>query len=385
MAHPVTKRIYKLPEFEFLANSKNFISQNVQFDPNAIVGSIEGISIHPQLFDSLLTIASGSKVGVGSETVFDQGIRSSSEIQLDPEKDVYPQFIQMILPTIQQMSISLIHPRRVELQPYKLVLYQEGDHFEEHMDSEKDEEMIGTLVIEYPGDAIGGNLEFEDFVVEHPPAETLGLTLFYNDLKHSVSKVESGRRIALTFNVLSTSTVIPEVINHYLPTFREGIRQLELKGIKKVGFITTRIYFSQNHLKGIDLLGHDLFLQVSNNVYVRSVAQSAEGIYFSVINRICQYFGDMDVLYSDYTDDQDEIQTEPIEIISTVGYDQIALNLDRENRFVAIDSRFRMGDIVLLKTDGILRLAYRGKEDLYLGNEGFQGEILTNLGAFAQI
>jgi len=67
------------------------------------------------------------------------------------------------------------------------------------------------------------------------------------------------------------------------------------------------------------------------------------------------------------------------------GYDEISINLDRENRFPAIDPKFRMGDIILLDTNGVLRLAYSGKENIYLGNEGFQGEILINLGVFADI
>jgi 2OG-Fe(II) oxygenase superfamily len=74
-----------------------------------------------------------------------------------------------------------------------------------HQDSEKDDTMIGTLVISLPSSHTGGEL-----VVEHngkvvacqaPPTE-VSVAAFYADCRHEVKPVKTGYRVTLTCNLL---------------------------------------------------------------------------------------------------------------------------------------------------------------------------------------
>lgn len=49
----------------------------------------------------------------------------------------------------------------VEAHPYKLLLYEEGGHFQKHKDSEKESGMFGTLLIQLPAAYEGGELLIE--------------------------------------------------------------------------------------------------------------------------------------------------------------------------------------------------------------------------------
>jgi hypothetical protein len=379
-----TGRIYRFPEFDFLRKCKDFTTRNVPFNPQSVVGQIDSTLIHPMMFDQLLSIAEPSAVGVGSETVHDREVRESSEIELEPN-EIYPQFVEMILPVVQEMVAELDHPTRVELQPYKVVLYREGDHFKSHIDNEHSPHMIATLVVEFPSDAVEGKLGFDSVEadIDHPPPESLGLTLFFNDVKHSVSKVEKGRRMALTFNVIATLDVLPQVMTLHLSSFQTGIAKLQARNVTRIGFVTTRVYLS-SELKGVDLLGQLLFKTVARDVFVEEVAQDGRELYFADLAEIGFQFTSGGILYRDVREDDDQ-ETEGVYLPRFSKYEEIRIATDPSNKYRVIDPKYRMGNIILLDTCGILRIAYKSGDDIYLGNEGFSGQISTNLGVFADL
>jgi len=88
---------------------------------------------------------------------------------------------------------------------HSLLVYEPGQFFRAHQDSEKDDSMIGTLVVTLPSDHAGGEL-----VVRHLDEKNtcrgstaeLSLVAFYADCRHEVAKIRSGYRIALTYNLL---------------------------------------------------------------------------------------------------------------------------------------------------------------------------------------
>ena len=87
---------------------------------------------------------------------------------------------------------------------------QSGQFFAPHQDSEKDDGMIGSLVVMLPSDSTGGTLviEHHDETVSFRGAPNkLVLVAFYSDCRHEVRPVTSGYRAALTFNLsLETAT-----------------------------------------------------------------------------------------------------------------------------------------------------------------------------------
>ncbi len=74
-----------------------------------------------------------------------------------------------------------------------------------HQDSEKDDSMIGTLVVTLPSGYTGGELMVghnEEWKAYRGSKTALSLVAFYADCRHEVLRVESGYRITLTYNLL---------------------------------------------------------------------------------------------------------------------------------------------------------------------------------------
>ena len=85
-----------------------------------------------------------------------------------------------------------------------MLVYEPGQFFSAHQDSEKDDRMVGSLVVLLPSRSTGG-----DLVVSHRgqtetyrgSATALTFIAFYSDTRHEVLPVETGYRVALTYNL----------------------------------------------------------------------------------------------------------------------------------------------------------------------------------------
>ncbi|KAJ3088460.1 hypothetical protein HK102_008693 [Quaeritorhiza haematococci] len=100
----------------------------------------------------------------------------------------------------------------IELHLYKLLIYEPGGHFSRHRDTEKDDRMFATLVIQLPSVHQGGHL-----VVYHqgPQAEQETIHDFggaaahyephyavhYADAEHAVTPITEGYRLALVYSI----------------------------------------------------------------------------------------------------------------------------------------------------------------------------------------
>jgi Rps23 Pro-64 3,4-dihydroxylase Tpa1-like proline 4-hydroxylase len=90
---------------------------------------------------------------------------------------------------------------------HSMLVYEPGQFFLAHQDSEKNDTMIGTLAVTLPSAHTGGEL-----VIKHAGQATvcrgsksaLSLVAFYADCRHEVLPVKSGYRITLTYNLLLT-------------------------------------------------------------------------------------------------------------------------------------------------------------------------------------
>src|SRR5258708_6541185 len=81
-----------------------------------------------------------------------------------------------------------------------------GQIFLPHEDSEKDDAMIGTLVVTLPSSHTGGELIVEhggESVAYRSSRDSLSFVAFYADCRHEVKPVKSGYRVTLTFNLLA--------------------------------------------------------------------------------------------------------------------------------------------------------------------------------------
>lgn len=455
-AYPTTKKIYSFPEFDFLTRS--WTNHLIDFNPEFIVGVVNTaqiplpeppapkkklrqpiripsfipvseqglpilpsitpefeeiptpvleplppqIGVNPAYIQDLLKAARRSMVGLGHETIHDEDVRASSEIPSE-YITLYPQFMDYIRSVVSQMALQLGNSTTVEPRFYKLVLYQEGDHFEDHIDNEHVENMIMTLSVEFPiPDGLGGDLVIEKDVVPHPNSQQLGLTLFYHDTHHKVTKVQKGNRMSLIFDVVQNpDQLIPQVIQQYLPSFQLGIQKLRLKGVKRIGTSANHMYIfpeeilpsdmTYKTLKGMDRIFWELLRTVTQNIFIEDIATDGARFYFGALIPIMKLEGGFSTVYN-YREEEDEnqetVDETEIRIKQNEGftsYDEIKFDMDTTGEYRAVHPKYRMGNVVLLRSKGNLRLTYHGDQELHTGNEGFYGEIWSNLGIFAEI
>src|SRR6266702_1464222 len=84
---------------------------------------------------------------------------------------------------------------------HAMLVYGKGQFFLPHQDSEKDDAMVGTLLVSLPSAHTGGELVVEhggESVTYRTSKEELSFVAFYADCRHEVKPVKSGYRVTLT-------------------------------------------------------------------------------------------------------------------------------------------------------------------------------------------
>ncbi|MGJ8637790.1 MAG: 2OG-Fe(II) oxygenase [Opitutaceae bacterium] len=157
----------------------------------------------------LIELAEGAPYGQGTETVFDESVRKSWQLdasQLNIESDVWPKFMKKLL---KRITKDLGVEGLVNAELYKLLLYGEGGHFKAHRDTEKLDAMFGTLIIKLPSRHEGGTLHIrhggEAVTVNFSdPQYTYDFqyAALFADCEHEVTPVTSGYRCCLVYNLV---------------------------------------------------------------------------------------------------------------------------------------------------------------------------------------
>jgi hypothetical protein len=158
----------------------------------------------------LCAVARPAPFGKRDRTLHDRRVRDSWEIgaeQIEIDADAWQAALGPQL-TLLQERLGLPEDGTLEASFDKLLIYGPGQFFATHQDSERADDMVGSLVVELPSRHEGGGL-----AVEHQkekkvfpegkrrPGE-LSLVAFYADCHHEVTPVRSGYRITLTYHLL---------------------------------------------------------------------------------------------------------------------------------------------------------------------------------------
>lgn len=159
---------------------------------------------------ALIQVAHKAPFGKGSETIVDDRVRSGWEIDADKitfKDSRWSRFIQKI---ISHLKPDLgLEEYTISAHLYKMLIYEKGDFFLPHQDSEKEKGMFGTLVIGLPSKYTGGELvvrfgkveETADFAADAGDYK-INYTAFYADCEHEVKPLTSGYRVCLTYNLV---------------------------------------------------------------------------------------------------------------------------------------------------------------------------------------
>jgi hypothetical protein len=156
--------------------------------------------------DKLRAVAKPARYGLREKTLLDPRVRDTWEIgkrQIKLDEPHWQRTLDRKLPRIaRDLGVPEGATLRAEL--HNLLVYEPGQFFAPHQDSEKADRMIGSLVVLLPSDAKGGALVIEhhdERVSYRGSPSQLVLVAFYADCRHEVRPVTSGYRAALTFNL----------------------------------------------------------------------------------------------------------------------------------------------------------------------------------------
>ncbi|GAM24046.1 hypothetical protein SAMD00019534_072210 [Acytostelium subglobosum LB1] len=164
----------------------------------------------PQVqIQSMIERATRAPFGRGTETITDLNVRRVWQIQntdINITGKPFQTFFTSITNSIKE-SMGLTNDT-VTAELYKLLVYDKGSFFLPHRDSEKADNMFGTLVLSLPCPHRGGDLVINhsgrDEVVslENDSMSTIKWTAFFADCRHEVKPVTEGNRVCLVYNLL---------------------------------------------------------------------------------------------------------------------------------------------------------------------------------------
>jgi len=161
--------------------------------------------VTPARARKLLGLGQPARFGRGEQTLTDPDVRDTWEI---PKHLVRAEWndatLKVILATVKE-ELGLPNAAELTADLHSLLVYETNQHFLAHQDSEKDDSMVGTLVVTLPSSYAGGELMVghnEEWKAYRGSKTALSLVAFYADCRHEVLKVTSGYRITLTYNLL---------------------------------------------------------------------------------------------------------------------------------------------------------------------------------------
>ena len=160
------------------------------------VGPIE-LHVSQAQARQLRLLGRAARYGRGAQTLLDRRVRDTLEIPKSRVRIDKRRWNQTLLPVLQRLGRDLGLPSgwALKAELHAMLVYGPGQFFVEHQDSEKDDDMVGTLVVGLPSVFRGGAL-----VVRHRgetatfrgSKHALSFVAFYGDCRHEVRPVTSG-------------------------------------------------------------------------------------------------------------------------------------------------------------------------------------------------
>lgn len=159
---------------------------------------------------TLIQVAHKAPFGKGSETIVNNNVRSVWEIDADKLTFTGSHWAAFLDKVVRNIKPDLgLEDYTISAHLYKMLIYETGDFFLPHKDSEKEKGMFGTLVIGLPSKHTGGELvvsfegveEIADFSQQSGDYK-IDCAAFYADCDHEVRPLTSGYRICLVYNLI---------------------------------------------------------------------------------------------------------------------------------------------------------------------------------------
>jgi hypothetical protein len=244
---------------------------------------------------SLLKLAKKAPHGRGEKTLLDKNVRDAWEIDGRQLKICTEDWNSLmngndsnLLDTIKTKLAPDTQNIRAEL--YKLLIYEKGNHFIKHQDTQRNKHHFASLVIFLPSVYTGGDLVIShqnykersfNFSLTNKDEENKPLqcnyVAFYTDCHHEIKPLKSGLRVTLTYNLFFKGSKVPRpLVMSAQQMITEGVHAaFEEISDKSLGIFLNHQYSIQtahpNLLKGKDSELFKLFSGLTKDQYELTV------------------------------------------------------------------------------------------------------------------
>lgn len=231
---------------------------------------------------ALISTAHKAPFGKGKETVLDNNVRSAWEINADKLTFHGKQWAIFLNKILGDIKPELgIEDYAISAHLYKMLIYEKGDFFLQHKDSEKEKGMFGTLIIALPARHTGGELvvsfDNKDEVVDFAKDSNdykISYAAFYADCDHEVKPVTAGYRVCLVYNLIQEKTgekIEPATVETHAVQLANIIKEQEQPGdikpyIVLLGHQYTPENFSEQSLKLNDRYKADILFSAAQKL-----------------------------------------------------------------------------------------------------------------------
>lgn len=182
---------------------------------------------------SLIKLAQPTKYGWKDQTLYDPSVRNGWEIKKSKLQIDNRLWNKTLTPLLDQFKSALGLPQesRITAHLHNLLIYEKGQFFSPHQDSEKLDGMVASLVVVLPSEFRGGTLaidhhgEKKRFTAASTSKDNLTLIAFYADCHHEVTPVTEGYRLALTYNLVLENAASPPVLSSGQIQLADALRE----------------------------------------------------------------------------------------------------------------------------------------------------------------
>lgn len=155
----------------------------------------------------LCEVARPARHGFKDETRLDPRVRDTWEIAKSRISIDQSRWMKTLAPRLDRIRSELGLPTqcRLKAQLHNLLVYAPGQFFAPHQDTEKVNDMIGTLTVSLPSHFTGGTISIEHHGTKMRMGGSesrLTFVAFYADCRHEVLPIKQGYRVVLTYNLI---------------------------------------------------------------------------------------------------------------------------------------------------------------------------------------
>ncbi|RKP18171.1 hypothetical protein ROZALSC1DRAFT_30108 [Rozella allomycis CSF55] len=190
------------------------IADSLPVLPGLEIDGVGPISLPLAAFQAkeIIQVAERSPYGKEFQTLVDDSVRKSWQLKPEFVRFTNPDWkvgLDALMKKVKDRLALNDIPLRCSL--YKMLLYEEGGHFLKHRDTEKEDGMFATMVIQFPSNHEGGDLVVyrngkEENV--HDFGKSSGkikyshhYAVHYADAEHQLRAVTKGYRLALVYSI----------------------------------------------------------------------------------------------------------------------------------------------------------------------------------------